>query len=82
MTPRKPKGDKPMERMLNMRVSNEFMKALEEAKWTLRKNMTDIIREAVLEYMERHLPKEVLEKVKKMLEGTPEEIKPKKREGR
>ena len=61
-----------MERMLNLRVSNEFMEALEEAKWTLRKNMTDIVREAVVEYLERHLPKESLQKVRKMLETEPE----------
>jgi predicted DNA-binding protein len=78
MAPRKSKGDKPMEKVFNMRVSPEFYEALEEAKWTLRKNITDIAREAIIEYMERHLPKESLEKARKILERTPEGIQSKK----
>lgn len=58
-----------MEKLLNLRVSNEFMQALDETKWTLRKSMAEVIRDAAIEYMERHLPKEVLEKVRKMLES-------------
>jgi uncharacterized protein (DUF2267 family) len=79
MSPRKPKGDKPMGKLLNLRVSNEFMEALDEAKWTLRKSMAEVIRESVVEYLERHLPKEALEKVRKKLEGGTKEPKPKGR---
>ena len=63
-----------MERMFNMRVSNDFMTALEEAKWTLRKNITDIAREAILEYLERHLPEEAKKKVREILKRTGKEI--------
>ncbi|HEX3035838.1 MAG TPA: ribbon-helix-helix protein, CopG family [Thermodesulfobacteriota bacterium] len=68
-----------MEKLLNLRISNELMQALEETKWTLRKSMAEVIREAITEYMEKHLPKDALEKVRKMLEKAPEEIKPKKK---
>ena len=73
MTPPKPKGDKRMERIFNMRVSNDFMTALEEAKWTLRKNVTDIVKEAILEYLEQHLPEEAKKKVKEILKKTGKE---------
>ena len=79
VTPRKPKGDKPLEKVFNMRVSPEFYEALEETKWTLRKTITDVAREAILEYMERHLPKESLDKIKKILEKAPEGVESKKR---
>jgi len=68
-----------MEKVFNMRVSPEFYEALEETKWTLRKNITDIAREAILEYMELHLPKESLEKIRKILEKAPEGVQPKMR---
>lgn len=64
-----------MGKLLKLRVSNEFVEALDEAKWTLRKSMAEVIREAVVEYLERHLPKEALEKIRKTLES---ELKPKK----
>ncbi|HEX3034725.1 MAG TPA: hypothetical protein VHT73_06255, partial [Thermodesulfobacteriota bacterium] len=78
MTPRKPKGDKTMERLINLRMSNELMQALEETKWTLRKSVAEIIRESVIEYMDKHLPKDAKEKVQKLLDKAPEETKPKR----
>jgi GTPase Era involved in 16S rRNA processing len=75
VTPAKPRGDRAMERMLNLRVSNQFMEALEETKWTLRKNVAEVVREAILEYMKRNLPKDALLKVNKLLEDAPEKIK-------
>jgi len=67
MAGRKPKGDKPMEKLLNFKVSDELMEALEETKWTLRKSIAEVLREAVVEYMERNLPDETLIKVKEIL---------------
>jgi len=71
-----------MEKLLNLRVSNEFMEALNETKWTLRKSMAEIIREAVVEYMEKRLPWEALEKVQKLLQKATVETKPKKKGGK
>jgi GTPase Era involved in 16S rRNA processing len=51
------------------------MEALEETKWTLRKNVAEVVREAILEYMKRNLPKDALLKVNKLLEDAPEKIK-------
>ena len=62
-----------MERMFNMRVSSEFMTVLEEAKWTLRKNIADIAREAIVEYLDRHLPEEAKKKVREILKKTVKE---------
>jgi GTPase Era involved in 16S rRNA processing len=51
------------------------MEALEETKWTLRKSVAELIREAILEYMKRNLPEDALSKVEKILEKAPEKIK-------
>ena len=67
MAGRKPKGDKPMEKLLNFKVPNELFEALEETKWTLRKSVSEVIRESVVEYMEKHLPKDALAKVNEIL---------------
>jgi len=72
MSPRKPKGDKPMDKLVNLRMSHELIKALEEAKWTLRKSVAEVIRESVIEYMQKNLSGEALKKVKKILEKAPE----------
>jgi len=72
MTPRKPKGGKKMEKMLNLRVSPEFMEALEEAKWGLRMPVAEVVREAVVEYIENHLSKENLAKARQILMKAPE----------
>jgi Arc/MetJ-type ribon-helix-helix transcriptional regulator len=65
---RKLKGErKPMEKLFNLRMPKEFIEALDEAKWTLRKSMSELVREAIIEYLERHLPEESLEKVRQIL---------------
>lgn len=61
-----------MEKMLNLRVSPEFMEALEEAKWGLRKSVAEVVREAVVEYIENHLAKENLAKAREILKRSPE----------
>jgi len=44
-----------MDKILNLRISDELLKALEESKWVLRKSMGAITREALLEYMKQNL---------------------------
>lgn len=61
-----------MEKMLNLRVSTEFMEVLEEAKWGLRKSVAEVVREAVVEYIENHLSKENLAKAREILKRSPE----------
>lgn len=68
-----------MDKVFNLRMPKEFVEALEEAKWTLRKSMAELVREAIVEYFERHLPEDALKKVKKILEGESREAKPKKK---
>lgn len=53
--------------MLSIRVPAISSELLEETKWVLRKSRTEIVREAVIDYVERHLPKEALEKIRKKL---------------
>jgi len=57
---------------LSIRVSGEFIDALREARWHLRKNVSEILRDGAIEYMEKHLPQDSLKKVKRMLKEAPE----------
>ena len=43
-------------RMFTLRMEKTLDKALEEAKWRLRKTKTVIIKEAIREYLQRHCP--------------------------
>jgi len=61
-----------MDKILNLRISDELLKALEESKWVLRKSMGAITREALLEYMKQNLPKDSLRKINRMLNEAPE----------
>ena len=65
--PPKKKGDKNLEKILNIRVSAELAEALEETKWTLRKSMSELVRDAVEQYLDRNLKGDVKEKVKRIL---------------
>ena len=66
MSPRQ-KKDKNLEKILNIRVSNELAEALEETKWTLRKSMSELVRDAVEEYLERNLKGDIKKKVNEIL---------------
>ena len=66
MSPKK-KSDKNLEKILNIRVSAELAEALEETKWTLRKSMSELVRDAVEQYLDRNLKGDIKEKVDEIL---------------
>lgn len=70
MSPKKPIGDKALEKVINIRVSDELAKALEEAKWTLRKSISELVRDAVSEYFKRNIEGELKIKIDKLLNKT------------
>ena len=47
---------KKREKFLGIKVLNEIDKALNEAKWHLRMTKTEIVEEAIKEYLKRHCP--------------------------
>jgi len=63
MSPRKPKGDKPMEKLFNLKISDELFQALTEAHWILRKPMAEICRDAITDYLKKKLPKDQVKKL-------------------
>jgi hypothetical protein len=64
MSPKK--GDKVlMDRKFTITTSQEFIDAVSEARWVLKMNQSELIRNAVYEYLEKHLPKEVKDKILK-----------------
>lgn len=65
MSPKKPIGDQPMEKSLTIRTTDDFLKALEEAKWQLRMDKSVIIRKAVEEYITNHFSEKELKKIRK-----------------
>lgn len=44
-------------------ASQDFLGILDEARWVLKTSKSALVRDAVLEYLERHLPKEAKEKL-------------------
>jgi predicted transcriptional regulator len=62
MSPRTPKGDKPMEKLFNLKISDELFQALTEAHWVLRKPMAEICRDAIRDYLKRKMPKDQVKK--------------------
>lgn len=60
-----------MDQAYTFRASKPFMRALNKSKWILQMDMSDIIREAVHEYLKKHLPKDETE-IRKMLDELPE----------
>ena len=67
MAPKNKIGGKPLEKTLNIRVSSELAEALEETKWTLRKSMSELVRDAVIEYLNNNLSGNTKKKIKKIL---------------
>jgi len=53
-----------MEKLFNLKISNELYEALEEAHWQLRKPMAEIVREAITDYLKRKMPKDKMKKFK------------------
>ncbi len=65
MNPQK-QGEKTlMNRRFTITTSQEFIDAVSEARWALKINQSELIRNAVYEYLEKHLPKEVKDKILK-----------------
>jgi len=54
-----------MEKAIYVKASNEFVEMLNQSQWHLKMRPAQIVREAVIEYLERHLPKEVKEEMLK-----------------
>ena len=66
MTQEKPKRRrKPMEKAIYVKAPKEFVDMLNQSQWHLQKRPAQIVREAVIEYLEKHLPKEVKEEILK-----------------
>ncbi len=56
------------EKVMTFRVDNKLSEALEEAKWQLRKSKSEIVKEAIKEYLKNKAPdiyEKFLEKEKK-----------------
>jgi hypothetical protein len=62
----KKKGEKTlMNRRFTITTSQEFIDAVSEARWTLKMNQSELLRNAVYEYLEKHLPKDAKDKILK-----------------
>ena len=59
------KRRKPMEKAIYVKAPKEFVDMLNQSQWHLQKRPSQIVREAVMEYLEKHLPKEVKEEILK-----------------
>ena len=54
-----------MEKAIYVKATKDFVEMLNQSQWHLKMRPAQIVREAVLEYLERHLPKEVKEEMLK-----------------
>ena len=52
-----------MEKAIYVKAPKEFVEMLNQSQWHLKMRPAQIVREAVIEYLERHLPKEVKEEI-------------------
>ncbi len=48
-----------MDKAMTFTTSKEFIDLVEKAHWKLEQTKSELIRDAVYEYLEKHLPKEV-----------------------
>ena len=56
---------KTLDKAIYVKASQEFVDMLNESQWHLRMKPAQIVREAVVEYLKRHLPKDAKEKLLK-----------------
>ena len=64
MIQKKPmRGRKPMEKAIYVKATKDFVEMLNQSQWHLKMRPAQIVREAVIEYLERHLPKEIKEEI-------------------
>jgi len=54
-----------LDKAIYVKASQEFVDMLNESQWHLRMKPAQIVREAVVEYLRRHLPKEAKDKLLK-----------------
>lgn len=54
-----------MEKAIYVKAPQELVEMLNESQWHLKKRPAQIVREALFEYFEKHLPKEVKDKILK-----------------
>jgi len=50
------RGEVVMNTNLNIRIQSDLLTALKKAKWKLEMDTSEIVRNAVIEYLEKHLP--------------------------
>jgi hypothetical protein len=64
MTTRKKEARKKetLDKAIYVKASQEFVDMLNESQWHLQMRPAQIVREAVYEYLKRHLPKEARDK--------------------
>ena len=58
-----------MDKAMTFTTNKEFINILNKAHWKLEKTKSELIRDAVMDYLERHLPKEVMEEILKKGRG-------------
>ena len=56
------KGNKAMSERITFYLSKDLFKALQEARFDLRLERSDLIREAIVDYLTKHLSKEAKNK--------------------
>ena len=54
-----------LDKAIYVKASQQFVDVLNESQWHLRMKPAQIVREAVIEYLKRHLPKDAKEKLLK-----------------
>ncbi|MFA9407352.1 MAG: hypothetical protein ACERKJ_00785 [Candidatus Dadabacteria bacterium] len=54
-----------LDKAIYVKASQEFVDMLNESQWHLRMKPAQIVREAVIEYLKRHLPKDAKSKLLK-----------------
>ena len=50
------RGEVVMNTSLNIRIQSDLLDALRKAKWKLEMDTSEIVRNAVIEYLDNHLP--------------------------
>lgn len=61
-----------MPRTLGIRVSEPFFQALDKTHWLKEKKVSDIVREAIIEYWDKHLTEKEKKVIKGILADAPE----------
>jgi len=52
------KSEGKMDKTIYVKATKEFVDMLNESQWYLKKKPSMIVREAITEYLQKHLPKE------------------------